>query len=202
VSEPGPRHEAPARRATPPDGAPAPPSLAHLLRAFLVLGGTSFGGGVVAYLRQALVVRERWLDDETFLAGLELSQTLPGLNAVNMSVYVGARLRGVVGAIVAAAGMMLPGLVVVLALGVFYGEHGHRPWVAAALGGVGAAAVGLTVATTLRIGRRQLGVPKDLALVALTFVVVGLLRWSLVVALLVIGPLGVWLHRPRTPGAS
>ena len=154
---------------------------------------------MVAYLRNALVVRRKWLDDDTFLSGLELSQTLPGLNAVNMSVYVGARLRGVAGAVVAALGMMLPGLVVVMLLGAVYAAHGHTPTVQATLGGVGAAAVGLTLATTLRIGKRQLGVPRDLALIALTFVVVGVLRWSLVTALLVIGPLGVWLHRPREP---
>ena len=49
--------------------------LGRIFRAFLLLGATSFGGGVVAYLREALVVREKWLDDETFIQGLELLQT-------------------------------------------------------------------------------------------------------------------------------
>ncbi|HEY8515615.1 MAG TPA: chromate transporter [Candidatus Binatia bacterium] len=182
--------------------APAPavgecPSLWRLFRVFLVLGATSFGGGVVAYLRQALVVRERWLDDETFLSGLELAQTLPGLNATNMSVYVGERLRGVPGALVACLGMMLPGSVIVLLLGVLYAGHHHLPDVALVLGGVGAAAVGLTLATTLQIGRKQLVKPLDLSLIVLTFVVIGVLRVPLPIALLTIGPLGVWLYRPR-----
>jgi len=196
------RAAAAARASVSPAGdapqAAEPVSLWRLFRVFLVLGATSFGGGVVAYLRQALVVKQKWLDDETFLSGLELSQTLPGLNATNMSIYVGERLRGVPGAIVAALGMILPGAVIVMALGFVYASHGHLTDATLVLGGVGAAAVGLTLATTLQIGRKQLAKPLDLALIALTFVVIGVFRVSLPIALLTIGPLCVWLYRPRT----
>ena len=67
----------------------AAPSLLQVARVFAVLGTTSFGGGVVAYLRQALVEREAWFDDREFVRLLELSQTLPGLNAVNLAVLAG-----------------------------------------------------------------------------------------------------------------
>ena len=49
---------------------------------------------LVGYLRTGLVVRERWLDDVSFVELLSISQTMPGLNAVNMSILVGDRLRG------------------------------------------------------------------------------------------------------------
>ena len=45
-------------------------SLAEIFQTFLVIGATSFGGGVVAYLRQALVVRKGWLDDDQFMSAL------------------------------------------------------------------------------------------------------------------------------------
>ena len=64
------------------------------------MGATSLGGGVVGYLRTGLVVRQRWLDDVTFVELLSISQTLPGLNATNMSILVGDRLRGAWGALV------------------------------------------------------------------------------------------------------
>ena len=73
---------------------PPPPSLGKLFWVFLVMGATSLGGGVVAYLRTGLVVRQRWLDDLSFVELLSISQTLPGLNATNMSILVGDRLRG------------------------------------------------------------------------------------------------------------
>ena len=178
------------------EGAPRV-SLLEIFRAFLVLGGTSFGGGVVAYLREALVVREKWLDDETFLAGLELSQMLPGLNATNMSVYVGERLRGAPGALVACLGMMLPGTLIVMVLGILFTGGGRVINASTVLVGVGAAAVGLLIETTWKIGRPVIQRATDVAIIAATFVAVAYLRLPLAVVLLTIGPLAIWVYRPR-----
>ncbi len=174
----------------------APPSLARIARVFLQIGATSFGGGVVAYLRGALVERERWFDDEGFLRILELSQTLPGLNSVNVAVLAGDELRGWRGALVGGLGMILPGLIVVTILGMAWGELQDLPVVGRALAGAAAAAVGLIVATTVQIGRRQLTDPVDLALVAVTAVAVGGLGVSLPWAVVGIGGASVLLHRP------
>jgi hypothetical protein len=94
------------------------PTIGELFKVFLTAGAISFGGGVVAYLRQYLVKVHGWLDDDDFLDALEVSETLPGLNSVNMSVIVGDRMRGAFGAAVAVIGLMLPGMVVMMTLGV------------------------------------------------------------------------------------
>jgi len=176
-------------------------SLFSIFRAFLILGATSFGGGVVAYLRQSLVVREKWMDDETFLAGLELSQTLPGLNATNMSVYVGERLRGAIGAIVACVGMMLPGTIVVMVLGVALLEHGAAFDMTSILIGVGSAAVGLLLETTWKIARPVVQNFVDYAILVATAVAIVVFHRSLIEVLLTIAPIAVWIYRPR-PGAA
>lgn len=196
-----------ARDAIPPSvagrpGGPERVSLARIFHAFLVLGATSFGGGVVAYLRQSLVVREKWMDDQTFLAGLELSQTLPGLNATNMSVYVGERLRGAIGAFVACLGMMLPGAVVVMTLGIVLVQHARTFDMTTILVGVGSAAVGLLLETTWKIARPVIEGVKDVALVAATFIAIGYFHISLVIVLLTIGPLAVFLYRPSVAGRA
>lgn len=182
---------------------PAPKvALAAIFRTFLEIGATSFGGGVVAYLREHLVSRRGWLDDEQFVAALEISQAMPGLNSTNMAVIVGDRLRGGVGAFVAFLGMFLPGTAIVLVLGVLYGAHGQAPAVAAILDGVDAAAVGLLLAVTLQIGRRQLAGVRDVVLVLATCGAVSVLRLSLLLVLATIGPLAVWLYRPRATAPS
>ena len=92
-------------------GDPAPPvevTLGEIFGAFLLIGATSFGGGVMAYLRRSLVDRHRWIDDPTFVQMLAMSQSLPGLNSTNMAVLVGDRLRGTAGAAVAIAGSASP----------------------------------------------------------------------------------------------
>lgn len=170
--------------------------LGRIFGVFALIGVTSFGGGIVAYLRRALVEKEKWLDGEQFMAALEISQTLPGLNSTNMSVIVGRKLRGPAGALVAVLGMILPGAVIVTALGFAYVALRHDPKVAVVLTGVAAAAVGLLLQVTLKIGWKQLVRPKDLMLVVVVFVLVGLFHVSLLVTLVTIAPLAVWMNRP------
>ncbi len=73
---------------------------------------------------------------------LSISQSLPGLNATNMAILVGEKLRGarLVAAII---GICLPGAVIMYVVGIFYRSHGDHVWVTAALKGVAAAAVGM-----------------------------------------------------------
>ncbi len=178
---------------------PAAPrvSLAKLFGVFALIGVTSFGGGIVAYLRHALVEKEKWLDEDGFMGALEIAQTLPGLNSTNMSVIVGRKLRGPLGALVAVLGMILPGAVIVTALGFAYVAFRNDPKVAVVLTGVAAAAVGLLLQVTLKIGWKQLIRPKDLIFVVLVFVMVGIFHISLLVTLVTVAPVAVWLNRPE-----
>ena len=174
----------------------APVSLGMIFRTFLTAGAISFGGGVVAYLREYTVSDTKWLDDDAFLDALEISQTLPGLNAVNMSVIIGDNLRGIPGAIVAVMGLVLPGVIVIVGLGAAWQEESHNPQVRAFLIGVAAAAVGLLSTVTLQLGHKQFVNPLDLAIIAATFVAVSILHIPLYIVLLVIGSAAVLLYRP------
>jgi len=173
-------------------------SLGKLFSVFALIGVTSFGGGIVAYLRRSLVEKEKWLNEDSFMAALEIAQTLPGLNSTNMSVIVGRKLRGPAGALVATLGMILPGAVIVTALGFAYVALRHDPKVAVMLTGVAAAAVGLLLQVTLKIGWKQLIRPQDLVFVVVVFVLVGIFHVSLLVTLIAVAPLAIWMHRPRT----
>ncbi len=173
------------------------PRLGELFAVFLTAGAISFGGGVLAYLREYLVRDRGWLDDDDFLDALEVSETLPGLNSVNMSVIVGDRMRGTIGAAVAAIGLMLPGMMVMMTLGVLWEQQRHNLNVDHFLMGIAASAVGLLLTVTLQLGRKQFVRPLDLLLIAATFVAVSVFKISLVWVLLVLGPLAIWLYRPR-----
>lgn len=168
-----------------------------IFRAFLLIGATSFGGGVVAYLRSSLVEKHRWIDDRTFVECLAIGQTLPGLNATNMSVLVGDRLRGWAGAAAAVLGMCLPGALVMFAAGVAFGIHGNRSFVVAMLHGVAAAATGLVFALTVQIGRKALAGAGDLVFVLATAAAVSLFHLKVPYVLLAVGAVAIWWHRPR-----
>jgi len=172
-------------------------SLAKLFSVFFYIGAISFGGGVIAYLRDHLVFRQKWLDEDNFLAAFEIGQTAPGLISTNVSVIVGGHLRGVAGAVAAAVGMTLPGAIVVFILGLLYTQFKNNPEVGAVLAGVGAAAVGLILEVTLRMGAREIRKWQDWIILIPAFVVVGIFHISLVPVLAVLVPISVQFNRPQ-----
>jgi chromate transporter len=176
---------------------PPPPSLGRLFWVFFVMGATSLGGGVVGYLRTGLVVRQRWLDDLSFVELLSISQTLPGLNATNMSILVGDRLRGGMGALVATLGMCLPGATLMTAAAFAYGIGGDDPWSKAFLHGIAAGALGLIVVVGVQLGSKVLKEFADYAFVVATAVAVAFFNVPVPYALLAAGAIAIWWHRPR-----
>ena len=172
---------------------PAPGS-AQLLAVFGRIGLTSIGGGLSGWMLREVVQRRGWLGEEEFLSGLALAQAFPGVNVVNLAIWIGYRLRGSVGALAAATGIIVPPalLVVVIATGLrALAAFPLTHWV---LDGMGAAAVGLSLQMGVVAARRAAakGVWPVLLMV-LAFVAVGLLHLSLPLVVLVLGPAGVAL---------
>jgi chromate transporter len=163
---------------------------------FLVIGATSFGG-VVPYLRGSLVTKRRWIDDKEFVEMLSISQSLPGLNATNMAVLVGEKLRGMLGSVAALLGICLPGGALMYAVGIFYHLHGDHAWATAGLKGVAAAAVGLILSTVVGLSKQALSQKFDFVFMAATVLAVNRLHWSVPRALIVVGILAILFHRPR-----
>jgi chromate transporter len=176
--------------------APAPGVLAIFL-AFLSVGATSFGSGVVGYLREALVGRYRWVDDAAFLELLSICQTLPGLNASNMAILVGDRLRGTMGAAAALIGICLPGgVLMVLAAFVYASTSATDGLANAVLLGISIAAVAMVLAVSLQLGLKTVKRPADLVFVALTVFGVEVLHLPVLVVLLAVGALAIVWYRP------
>jgi len=171
-------------------------SIGRIFLEFLIIGATSFGG-VVPYLRGSLVTKRHWVDDKEFVEMLSISQSLPGLNATNMAILVGQKLRGVLGAVVAIIGVCLPGAVIMYAVGVFYRSHGDHVWVTAALKGVAAAAVGLILYTVVGLSKKSLADKFDFVFMALTVIAVNRLHQSVPHTLVAVGLLAILFHRPR-----
>jgi chromate transporter len=165
---------------------------------FLLIGSTSFGGGVVAYLRSGLVEKRGWLDDRSFVELLSISQSLPGLNSTNMAILAGDRLRGTRGALAAIAGICLPGGFLMFVVGMVYQHHGDHPLATAALKGVAAAAVGLILSTAVQLSRKSLERAADAVFVVVTVIGVNRMHLSVLTVLLVVGVVATIWYRPRS----
>ena len=97
------------------------PSLTRLFSVFFRLGITAFGGpAMIAYMRTLVVEQRRWLEEEPFHGGVALCQTIPGATAMQMSAYIGLRLRGVTGAAASFLGFGLPAFLLMVVLSALY----------------------------------------------------------------------------------
>ena len=188
--------------AQPPTASRTAVSPLEIFVTFLIIGATSFGGGVVAYLRDALVRKKKWFDDVEFLEMTSISNTLPGLNATNMAILAGDRLAGWLGATGAMIGMCLPAFIFMTAAGMVYSESHARPLASAALRGVAAAAVGLIAATWFKIGKKSLRGFYDAFFVMAAILGVNYFKWGVPITLLAVGAVAIFTYRPHTVPAS
>jgi len=174
------------------------PSLWELFIEFFIIGAVSFGGGIIAYEKILLTEKKHWLTDDEFMASLAISQTMPGLNSVNLAVLSGDRLRGVWGAVFASIGLILPGAAFVLVVGLAYLAGSDHKMANLLLAGVGAGATGLLAAITAKIGVRQFTHIKPLMILIATFVLMSLVNLSLPYVLLIMAPIAIFLYRPKS----
>ena len=172
------------------------PSLPDLFIQFLTIGAVSFGGGIIAYERILLVEKRQWLSADEFMAYLAIGQTMPGLNSVNMAVLAGDHLRGVLGAIIASLGLILPGSIFVLGIGLIYANTADHPSINLILGGIAAAATGLLAAITYKIGDTHWRHTKSLAIIVCTFILMSIFKLSLPYVILIMAPISIYLYRP------
>jgi chromate transporter len=133
-------------------------SLANLLRDSLKIGCLGFGGpaGQIALMHRIFVDERGWIDEARFQRMLAFCMLLPGPEAQQLATYIGWRLRGWAGALIAGWLFVIPGALVVLALSWLYVSYGTLPLVAAAFDGVKAAVVALVAEALYRVGKRAL----------------------------------------------
>ena len=171
---------------------PRPVSLSDLFVSFTWLALQGFGG-VLAVVQRELVERKRWLTQEEFIEDWAVAQIMPGPNVVNLSLMIGGRYFGVRGALAALAGLLALPLVLVLLLVLVHARFAADPHVAGALRGMAAVCAGLIGATGLKLvpalKKNPLPMPWCLAVAALGFVLVGLLKYPLPWVLLGFGGL-------------
>lgn len=182
------------------DGPHPPPgrvSLTEIALSFNHIALASFGGGLGAWSREVVVMRKRWMTDEQFLSAMTMCRIMPGANQVNLAVFVGTTLRGVPGATAALLGLCLVPVALILTLGFVYFTFKEVPAVKGALHGASAAAVALTLAMVVKTGKKCLTGVVPVALFLAAFVLTGVLRWPLLLALGMVAPLALIWAWPR-----
>jgi chromate transporter len=134
------------------------PTFSAALRFWFKLGWISFGGTAahIAIMHSELVEKKRWISNGRFLHALSHCMILPGPEAQQLAIYIGGKLHGKRGSIVAGTLFVLPSMLFLLALSMVYVRFGSLPWIAAMFNGLKPAVIALVIVALQRVARRAL----------------------------------------------
>ena len=122
---------------------------------FFKIGAFTIGGGyaMVPLIENEIVTKRKWIAQEDFIDLLAISQSAPGILAVNISIFIGYKLRGIRGSIITALGTILPSFIIILAIALFFHSFKDNPIVERIFKGIRPAVVALIAAPTFTMGR-------------------------------------------------
>ncbi|MDO5036000.1 MAG: chromate transporter [Porphyromonas sp.] len=148
-----------------------------LFKTFFLIGGFTFGGGyaMLELIREEIVDKHGWLTEEEFIDLFVVAQSLPGVFAVNISIFIGYRLQGVLGGIICGIAATMPSFIIMLIVATYAATYKSNPHVEAVFKGIRPTVVALIIAPcvtvwrALGLGWRWVWIP----------VVVGLSVWLL-----------------------
>ena len=167
---------------------------------FFKIGAFTIGGGyaMVPLIENEIVDKRHWLAREDFVDLLAISQSAPGILAVNISIFIGYRLKGVPGSIVTALGTVLPSFLIILAIALFFHNFKDNTVVERIFKGIRPAVVALIAAPTFsmaksaKINRRNVWIPIVSALL------IWLLGFSPIWIIIAAGVGGLCYYRVKT----
>ena len=129
--------------------------LVEIFWTFLKIGAFTFGGGyaMIPLIQHEVINHRRWLREGEFIELLTIAQTAPGPIALNTAVFVGYKLRGYRGALMAVLGVVVPSFMIILVVAMFFADIRDNVWVDAAFKGMRPAVVALIVAPIVGLAR-------------------------------------------------
>lgn len=106
-----------------------------LFKSMFVLSACTFGGGfvIVSLMKKRYVEELKWLEEDEMLDVTAITQSVPGPLPVNASVIIGYRMAGIAGSLTAILGTILPPMIIISVISVFYEQFRTNPYIATAL---------------------------------------------------------------------
>ncbi|MBQ7304640.1 MAG: chromate transporter [Clostridia bacterium] len=154
--------------------------LFDLFRAFFTIGALTFGGGyaMLPMLEREIVNKHKWATSEELLNYFAIGQCTPGIIAVNTATFVGYKIKGVIGGIVATLGVVAPSMVIITIIAMVLENFMDIGWVQNAFAGIRVAVCALITVSVVKLFKSIVKQHWHIALAIIAFVVVALLKLS------------------------
>jgi chromate transporter len=173
-------------------------SLVQLAATFLKIGTFGFGGpfSLLAIMQKQVVERHKWLTAEDFAQSVAIGTMTPGPIFFSTAVFIGYRLRGILGAAVSGLGILLPSFSLVVIIAALYIQMQQTPWVVAVSRGIAAGVVGLFVSVVFKMGRSIVTDKRSVLLVVAAFLLLAFLRIDPIALIIIAGIGGACFFQP------
>ena len=124
-------------------------------RTFFKIGAVTFGGGyaMIPIIETEVVDKHQWVNKEELLDVIAIAQSTPGVFAVNISTFIGYKLRGTKGAICATMGAALPSFLIILLIAIFFHQFQDNKVIASIFNGIRPAVVALIAVPTFNLAK-------------------------------------------------
>ena len=169
--------------------------LLELFFSFFKMGSVTFGGGyaMLPILRRECVEKKHWITEEQVMDYYAISQGLPGIIAVNVSVFIGYHRRKLPGGIVAALGCVSPCIIIISTIAAFLSNFQNNPIVKQAMTGVSICVVALILDAVLGLWKKGVKDNVGIAICVAVFLLTEFTSLSPVLFIIGAGLLGVIL---------
>jgi len=171
--------------------------LGRLALAFMKTGMFTFGSGyaMLAQMHREIVERYAWLTAQQFADVVAIAEVTPGPITVNMATFVGYRVAGVLGSLVATLSLIAGPMASILVIAVFYAKFRDNHWVDGAFNGLRPTVLALIVVAVLKLSKTAFAGIWDIALFVVALGCLHLLKLSPIIVALGGIAVGIIVHR-------
>ncbi|MBB4801711.1 chromate efflux transporter [Flavobacterium aquidurense] len=151
---------------------PVKPLFSEAIKFWFILGWISFGGttGHITIMHDFLVEKKKWVSNSKFYHALNACMVLPGPEAHQLAIYLGWKLHGKKGGIVAGLFFILPSMLILLGLSIIYARYGNTSLLTSIFNGLKPAVLAIILFATWKVGKKALITPFHFFIAALAFV--------------------------------
>lgn len=177
--------------------------LQTLFITFFKIGLFTFGGGyaMIPLIEYETVERHRWIKSEDILDIFAIAEATPGVIAINTATFVGYKVAGFWGSLLATLGVVIPSFTIISVIALFFQEFQSLEWVGYAFKGIRAGVIVLILGAVVKMGKKGEYTPLTVMILMLAFCLASFTDISVIYLLLggaVSGLLyQVWLNRKQ-----
>lgn len=173
--------------------------LLQMFISFFKIGAFTFGGGyaMIPLIEEEVVNNKKWIAKEEFVDIVVISQSFPGALAVNTSIFIGYKINGILGAVMALLGTVIPSFIIILLIASVFMQFRNNYYVEQVFKGINGAVPVLVLIAILSISKSVEKSYLNFVIVIIALILLQVLNVNPVVVIILSGAFGVMYYREK-----